>query len=43
MESPAALEEAGFDHGLAVRHVRDVIRHHVVQFVAENHRPKTRK
>jgi len=43
IESPEALEEAGFDHGPAVRHVRDAIRHHIVQFVAEYHHPKTRK
>jgi len=34
---PVALGQAGFDHGIAVRHARDVIRRHVVEFVEKHH------
>ncbi len=40
VESPAALEEAGLDHYAAVRHARDAIRRHVVEFVEKHHRPQ---
>jgi len=30
VESPVALQQAGLDHGIAVRHARDEIRRHVV-------------
>jgi len=43
IESPAALETAGFDHGVAVRQARDVIRRHVVEFVETHHQPKLGK
>jgi hypothetical protein len=43
VESPAALEAAGLDHYVAVRHVRDMIRRHVVEFVEKHHRPKSGK
>ena len=37
IDSPAALETAGLDHHVAVRHVRDAIRRHVGEFVKEHH------
>jgi arsenate reductase len=40
VESPAALEAAGLDHYVAVRHARDVIRRYVSDFVENHHRPK---
>jgi arsenate reductase len=43
IESPAALEKAGLDHALAVRHARDAIRRHVVEFVKEHHQTRTTK
>jgi arsenate reductase len=43
VESPAALEAAGLDHYVAVRHTRDVIRRHVGEFVEKYHRPKSGK
>jgi len=39
IESPAALKTAGVDHHAAVRHARDAIRQHVVEFVEKHHRP----
>ncbi len=41
IESPAALESAGLDHGLAVRYTRDAIRRNVGEFVAKHHHPKS--
>jgi arsenate reductase len=43
VESPAALEAAGLDHIVAVRHTRDVIRRHVGEFVKKHHPPKSGK
>ena len=43
VESPAALEAAGLDHYVAVRHTRDVIRRHVGEFVEKQHHPKSGK
>jgi len=43
VESPAALEAAGFDRYVAVLHARDAIRRHVGEFVEKHHRPKLRK
>lgn len=37
IESPADLEAAGFDCRTAVRHARDKIRQHVVEFVEKHH------
>jgi len=37
IENPAALGEAGLDHSAAVRHARDLIRRHVVEFVEKHH------
>jgi hypothetical protein len=31
---------SGLDHGIAVRHARDVIRRHVVEFVEKHHHSK---
>jgi len=41
VESPAALEAAGLDHGVGVRHARDMIHHHVKEFVEKHHHPKS--
>jgi protein-tyrosine-phosphatase len=41
--SPAALEAAGLDRYVAVRHARDAIRRHVGEFVENHHRPKSGK
>jgi arsenate reductase (thioredoxin) len=43
IESPVALQTAGLDHGLAVRHARDAIRRHVVEFVETHPHTKTAK
>jgi len=43
IESPAALEAAGLDRYLAVRHVRDAIRRHVVEFIEKHHHPTSGK
>jgi len=40
IESPVALLRAGLDHGLAVRHARDAIRRHVLEFVEKHHHTK---
>jgi arsenate reductase len=40
IESPAALQTAGLDRGVAVRHARDAIRCHVAEFVEKHHHPK---
>lgn len=37
VESPVALQQAGLDHGIAVRHARDEIRRHVVEFVEKHY------
>jgi arsenate reductase len=38
IESPALLEEAGLHRSLALRHARDEIRRHVIEFVEKHHR-----
>jgi arsenate reductase len=38
IESPAAPEAAGLDHYVAVRHVRDEIRRHVIEFIEKHHK-----
>jgi arsenate reductase len=43
VESPAALEEAGLDHALAVRRARDEIHRHIVEFVEKHHHPTSPK
>jgi arsenate reductase len=43
IESPAALEAAGLERYVAVRHTRDAIRRHVVEFVEKHHRPLSGK
>jgi arsenate reductase len=43
IESPAGLRKAGLDHGVAVRHARDAIRHYVAEFVEKHHHPKSGK
>lgn len=43
VESPAVLEAAGLDHGVAVRRARDAIRRHVEEFVEKHHRPQSGK
>jgi arsenate reductase len=43
VESPAALEAAGLDRYVAVRHARDAIRQHVVEFVEKHHHSKSGK
>jgi arsenate reductase (thioredoxin) len=43
IESPAALQQAGLDHSVAVRHARDLIRRHVVEFVEKHHHTKPAK
>jgi arsenate reductase len=43
VESPLALEAAGLEHHIAVRHARDAIRRHVTEFVEKHHRPESRK
>jgi arsenate reductase len=37
IESPSALEARGLDHGVAVRHARDTIRHQVTEFIEKHH------
>jgi|SRR5579872_5477302 arsenate reductase len=37
LESPAALEADGLSHAMAVRHARDTIRRHVIEFVEKHH------
>ncbi len=41
VESPVALRQAGLDQGIAVRHARDEIRRHVVEFVEKHHHTET--
>ena len=43
IESPALLESSGLDRLVAVRHARDAIRRHVVEFVEKHHRPNPGK
>jgi len=43
VESPVALAAAGLDHGVAVRHARDVIRRHVSEFIEKHHHPQSGK
>jgi arsenate reductase len=43
IESPRALEGAGLDHYVAVRHARDAIRLHVVEFIEKHHHTKSGK
>jgi arsenate reductase len=43
IESPAALQTAGLDHGVAVRHARDAIRRHVAEFVEKHPHPKPQR
>ena len=40
LESPATLQKAGHDHGVAVRQAREAIRRHVAEFVEKHHHPK---
>jgi arsenate reductase (thioredoxin) len=42
LESPAALEEQGLSHSMAVRYARDKIRQHVAEFVEKHHTPHSR-
>lgn len=43
IESPSALEAAGLDRRRAVRHVRDLIRRHVGEFIEIHHQPESGK
>jgi arsenate reductase len=43
IESPAALQAAGLDHYLAVRHIRDLIRRQVGEFVEKYHHSNSGK
>lgn len=43
IESPAALKAKGLDQGVAVRHARDTIRRHVIEFVEKHHDSKLGK
>jgi arsenate reductase len=43
LESPAALEADGMSHAMAVRHARDKIHHHVVEFVEKHHHSRAGK
>ena len=43
VDRPVALEAAGLDHSVAVRHARDAIRRHVTEFVQKHHHSESGK